>query len=72
MAWHVCNYGDCRHHNFHYADWRCAGFNQVKYCGKVRGFVTDIPADEMDKELASDPNLAFKFRKDVEKGNNNE
>jgi len=68
IAWYICQSGHCNHHNFHTAHGRCSGFNQVKYCQRINEFVTDVPADEIDKSIASDPNLAFRFKKDVERG----
>ena len=72
MAWHVCNNGECAHHNFHMAHKKCIGLNQVKYCECMHHFVSDIPADEINKEISSDPNLAFRIKKDIEKGDKSE
>lgn len=67
MAWYACSREECKHHRVHIASRRCAYkiVDQVKWCMKVKGFVTDIPLDEIDRKVSSDPNLAFRMRKDV-------
>ena len=72
MAWFACRSKDCGHHQYHGARTSCVGSNQVKYCPVVKGFVSDIPVELIDKDAATDPNLAFRIRKDlISKGTSN-
>ena len=65
MGWFACTKKNCQHYLIHLTDERCIGLEQVKYCSYVSGFVTDLPHEMIDKDAASDPNLAFRIRKDL-------
>ena len=60
--WVVCTANHCVHHEVHGAHNSCNALQPVKYCGHVKGFVTEI-----DSNYECDPNLAFKAKLDADR-----
>lgn len=62
--WFSCGAKDCNHYETHLAhNYNCIYISPVRYCKRARGFVHDIPANEINIEQECDPNLAFKAQK---------
>lgn len=55
------------HHDVHHAHSGCYIFQAVKFCGKVRGFVFDLPISELDSNYECDPNIAFKVKREAKR-----
>lgn len=65
--WVVCDAKQCRHYEPHRPDkYHCVFLSPVKYCGRAKGFVHDIPLSEIDSNYQCDPNLAFKAKRDAD------
>ena len=64
MAFMACGNEDCDHHGPHLSKPACCVPNQVRFCRRLEFFVTDIALTDLDSTLASNPNMAFKAKKD--------
>jgi len=65
--WSACDARDCNHYNIHMpSEYSCIHVNPTRYCRKARGFVYDIPANEINFDQDCDPNIAFKAKLNAE------
>ena len=62
--WVVCNSKHCDHYDPHNVRECCMMLSPVKYCRVVKGFVHDIPIEDIDSNYQSNPNLAFKAKRE--------